>query len=129
MDGADARIERLFVYGTLQPGRLRWPLLAPFAVGHRPADVRGTIYDTGYGWPVAVFAPSDHCVPGTLVDLDRERLDEALGVLDDVEATATDLLRRIAVTTTDGDLAWTYHCDHPTDAMVRIARWAGTDEA
>ena len=46
---------RLFVYGTLQPGRLRWPVLAPFATGHRPASVPGTLHDTGNGWPVAVF--------------------------------------------------------------------------
>ena len=74
----DERIERLFVYGTLQPGRLRWPFLARFAIGHRPAEVSGTIYDTGYGWPVAVFGPSAESVPGTLVDLDGEHLGEAL---------------------------------------------------
>ena len=49
-------------------------------------------------------------------------------MLDDVEATATDLLRRIAVTTTAGERAWTYHCDHPTDGMVRITRWDNDDE-
>ena len=43
----------LFVYGTLQPGRLRWPFLEPFAIGHRPADVYGELFDSGYGWPVA----------------------------------------------------------------------------
>jgi hypothetical protein len=36
---------RLFVYGTLQPGRLRWPALAPYAAGHRPAAVPGRLYD------------------------------------------------------------------------------------
>ena len=61
---------RLFVYGTLQPGRLRWPVLAPFATGHRPASVPGTLHDTGNGWPVAVFEPGDGDVPGVLVDLD-----------------------------------------------------------
>ena len=122
------RIERLFVYGTLQPGHLRWPFLAPFAVDHRPADVSGEMYDGGFGWPVATFAPSARQVPGTLVDLDPDRLAEALRVLDAVEATATDLLRRVAVTTTAGDRAWTYHCDHPPAGMARIARWHGTDE-
>ena len=124
----DDQIGRLFVYGTLQPDHLRWPFLAPFALGRRTAEVSGTIYDTGHGWPVAVFGPSAHTVPGTLVDLDPERLHEALAVLDDVEATATDLLRRIAVTTTDGLRAWTYHCDRPTDGMARIERWDGRDE-
>ena len=63
---------RLFVYGTLQPGRLRWPLLAPFAIRHRPAAVPGTLHDTGNGWPIAVFDPADGEVPGVLVDLDAD---------------------------------------------------------
>ena len=67
-------------------------------------------------------------VPGTLVDLDQARADEALAVLDDVEATATDLLARVAVTTTDGAAAWAYHCERPVPHMARIARWVATDE-
>jgi hypothetical protein len=38
------------------------------------------------------------------------------------------VLRRIAVTTTAGDRAWTYHCDDPTGELRRIARWTGVDE-
>jgi hypothetical protein len=53
---------------------------------------------------------------------------EALELLDAVEATATDLLARVAVTTTDGDPAWTYHCARPEPGMVRIARWERVDE-
>jgi gamma-glutamylcyclotransferase (GGCT)/AIG2-like uncharacterized protein YtfP len=120
---------RLFVYGTLQPGHLRWPFLEPFATRHQPAEVHGELFDSGYGWPVARFGTSvvDR-VPGTLVDLDPERSDEALAVMDDVEATATDLLVRIAVTTVDGRAAWTYHCTQPEPGMLRIARWTSTDE-
>ena len=70
---------RLFVYGTLQPGRLRWPFLEPFALGHRPATLAGLLYDTGQGWPAATFdGAGHHVVPGTLVELDPERADEAL---------------------------------------------------
>jgi gamma-glutamylcyclotransferase (GGCT)/AIG2-like uncharacterized protein YtfP len=120
---------RLFVYGTLQPGRLRWPFLEPFVVGHGPATVPGRLYDSGFGWPVATFdAIEPALVPGTLVDLDPERADEALAVMDDVEATATDLLARVAVTTVDGDAAWTYHCAAPEPGMVRIPSWTSTDE-
>ncbi len=122
---------RLFVYGTLQPGRLRWPFLEPFVIGARPAAVAGVLYDSGYGWPVATFATDGDTadtVPGTLVDLDPERADEALEVMDDVEATATDLLARVAVTTTDGAAAWTYHCTQPEPGMARIDRWVSTDE-
>ena len=119
---------RLFVYGTLQPGRLRWPFLAPYAAGHRPADVAGLLYDSGYGWPVATFGAGEPVVPGTLVDLDPARVGVALAVLDEVEATATDLLVRIAVATTDGTPAWAYHCAVPEPGMVPIARWTSTDE-
>ena len=119
---------RLFAYGTLQPGRLRWPFLAPFAAGHRPAEVAGRIYDSGNGWPVATFEDGDELVPGTVIDLDPGRADEAIALLDVVEATATDLLRRIAVTTTDGARAWAYHCDRPTAEMTRISVWDSLDE-
>lgn len=121
--GSQGRPARLFVYGTLQPGRLRWPTLERYAEGHRPASVPGRIYDAGYGWPVADFERSDAQVPGTLVDLDRRRLDEALLVLDEVEATATDLLGRILITTTDGERAWTYHCHRVLAGFTQIERW------
>ena len=127
---ADPDPPRLFVYGTLQPGHLRWPFLEPFATGHRPALVAGHLYDSGYGWPVAAFADGvdSDVVPGTLVDLDPERADEALEVLDDVEATATDLLGRVVVTTLEGVTAWAYHCVAPEPGMLRIDRWTSTDE-
>jgi gamma-glutamylcyclotransferase (GGCT)/AIG2-like uncharacterized protein YtfP len=118
---------KLFVYGTLMPGRLRWPILAPFANGHRPASVSGRLYDSGNGWPVAVFGP-DGEVPGVLVDLDPERVDEALPILDEVEGTATDLLQRIEVITADGERAWTYHCTHGVDGLAPIERWADQPE-
>jgi gamma-glutamylcyclotransferase (GGCT)/AIG2-like uncharacterized protein YtfP len=118
---------KLFVYGTLMPGRLRWPILAPFANCHRPALVSGRLYDSGNGWPVAVFGP-EGVIPGVLVDLDPSRVDEALPILDEVEGTATDLLRRIEVVTADGDRAWTYHCPHVVDGLAPIERWADQPE-
>lgn len=45
----------LFVYGTLMPGRLRWPLVADDVVDRRPATVPGTLYDTGHGYPALVL--------------------------------------------------------------------------
>lgn len=119
---------RLFVYGTLQPGRLRWPLLEPFVTSHRPASVPGRMFDSGNGWPVAVFEPSADVVPGVLIDLRLDRLAEALRVLDAAETAATDLLARVVVTTTEDDAAWAYHCGGPTSSMVRIGRWHGIAE-
>ncbi|MBA3289376.1 MAG: gamma-glutamylcyclotransferase [Acidimicrobiia bacterium] len=118
----------LFVYGTLQPGRLRWPFLAPYVVGAaRPATVPGALYDTGGGWPIAVFGAAG-AVPGTLVRLDPNRLGEALTVLDEIEVTATASLRRIVVTTTDGESAWAYHWVDAVDGFVPIDRWTSRDE-
>jgi gamma-glutamylcyclotransferase (GGCT)/AIG2-like uncharacterized protein YtfP len=113
----------LFVYGTLMPGRLRWPLLARFARGHRPAEVHGSLYDSGQGWPVAVFG-ADGVIPGVLVELDPAKIDEALPAIDEVEDTATDLLRRVEITTLDGDVAWAYHYPHSVDGLAAIERWA-----
>ena len=67
-------------------------------------------------------------MPGTLVGLDPDRADEALAVLDEVEATATDLLVRVAVTTADGAGAWAYHCDRPQPHMARIVPLDDDDE-
>lgn len=127
-EDGNSDLARLFVYGTLQPGRLRWPFLEPFVTGHRSASVNGRIYDAGCGWPVADFEQLDGRVPGTLIDLDRHRIDEALTVLDELEATATDLLRRVVVTTADGERAWTYHCDRVMDRFTPIERWGALDE-
>ncbi|MDQ3544513.1 MAG: gamma-glutamylcyclotransferase [Actinomycetota bacterium] len=114
---------RLFVYGTLMPGRLRWPILEPFVEAQRPASVPGALYDSGEGWPVAAFVDGPLTVPGVLVDLDPSRLDSALPLLDDVEDTATDKLRRIVVTTTDGATAWAYHHHRPVEGLPQIEAW------
>lgn len=121
---------RLFVYGTLMPGRLRWPFLEPFTAGHGAATARGLIFDSGQGWPVAVLsgpaidAMNEHdVVPGFVVDLHARRLDEALVILDEVEDTATDTLRHVVVTTTAGQDAWAYHFTEATTGLRRIDRW------
>ena len=89
----------------------------------------GVLYDSGNGWPVAVFGgdpPGD--VPGVLVDLDPDRLDDALDLLDRIEGVVTDLLRRVVVTTTDQAAAWAYHWPGTTVSMQPIDRWDTTDE-
>jgi gamma-glutamylcyclotransferase (GGCT)/AIG2-like uncharacterized protein YtfP len=75
-----------------------------------------------------VFDDTAGPVPGTIVDLDRHRLEEILLLLDDVERAATDLLRRVVVTTSVGDMAWAYHCTTSTAGMTQIDRWAASVE-
>lgn len=126
-DLSAARLNRLFVYGTLMPGRLRWPLLAPHAVGHRLAEVPGALFDSGNGWPVAVFGDAG-TVPGTVVELDPAILDELLPVIDEVEDTVGGAFERVVVTTTDGETAWAYRYLHDVSPMTRIAVWDRADE-
>ena len=126
MSGPTGQAVRLR-HAAARPAALaaRWPR-SP--LGHHPAAVPGRLYDSGYGWPVAVFTfGSDH-VPGTIVDLDAARLSTALAALDEIELAATDVLRRVVVTTTDGETAWTYHCHRPIAGMTRIPRWTSRDE-
>ena len=116
-------VSRLFVYGTLMPRRLRWPILEPFVRSHREAAARGAIYDSGEGWPVAVFGDGDDRIPGVLVDLRPEFLGDVLPLLDEVEDAATDKLRRVLITTTDGVTAWAYHHPHAVEGLTRIDAW------
>jgi len=75
-----------------------------------------------------VFEGTAGLVPGTILDLDRHRLDEILVLLDDVESAATDLLTRIIVTTTEGETAWAYRWIGSTAGMTPIDRWAAAVE-
>lgn len=124
--------DALFVYGTLMPGRLRWPHLEPFATGHRAAAVPGALFDSGNGWPVAVLdgvAAGGSTVPGVLVDVDPVRVDDCLELIDEVEDTATDELRRVRVTTTGGEAAWAYHFTRPVAGLAPVADWSSIDRA
>jgi gamma-glutamylcyclotransferase (GGCT)/AIG2-like uncharacterized protein YtfP len=118
-----ARTRPVFVYGTLMPGHLRWPLLGPHARAWREAEVPGTLYDTGHGYPAATFREGTTAVPGWLVDL-RPGIDaDVLRELDEVEGVASGLYDRVVVRATDGTEAWSYTWAGPTDAFTPIARW------
>ncbi|MBP3083102.1 gamma-glutamylcyclotransferase family protein [Mycolicibacterium fortuitum] len=120
----------VFVYGTLQPGQPRWPALAPFALRSGVSwsvSVAGRLFDTGYGWPAAVFDPvtSDQ-IPGVVVSVRPESTTDALAALDDVEGVATGLFLRVVVHI-EGQPCWAYQWSHPTDRFRRIARWPHTN--
>lgn len=98
----------LFVYGTLQPGDVRWPILAPFADGEgTPDSVGGHVYDTGLGYPAAVFG-DDGTIVGRTYRLRRDRVDAALAALDEEEFSVPGGYRRVIVTTHRGVEAWAY---------------------
>lgn len=98
----------LFVYGTLRPGDVRWPLLARFVADDGADDsAPGRVFDTGLDYPAAVFG-GDGAIRGRTYVLRDDRLDEALAVLDEEEDTVAGLYRRVQVTTGRGTVAWAY---------------------
>jgi gamma-glutamylcyclotransferase (GGCT)/AIG2-like uncharacterized protein YtfP len=102
--------DRLFVYGTLQPGASAWPLLEPWVAGSpRPATLPGSLYDTGRGYP-ALRLGGAATVSGWLVTL---RTPAALSAMDSYEGPE---YQRIRVPFPDG-LAWTYVWARPFDGL------------
>lgn len=108
--------ERIFVYGTLQRGEAR----SCYMQGCRltgTMNVPGRLYDTGRGYPAAVFDPeSPSSVTGELYA--AENAGEKIAELDVVEGTDSGLFRRVAVS--HGGLR--LHCYEPgplLDGCVR----------
>lgn len=115
----------LFVYGTLRPGEVRWHHLSPYVVDDGvDAVVPGELFDTGLGYPAAVFGSSGgECgvmesgvVRGRVYGLVDDPA--ALEHLDAVEGAVRGLYRRIDVVTSVGLTAWAYECGDP-DLLVR----------
>jgi gamma-glutamylcyclotransferase (GGCT)/AIG2-like uncharacterized protein YtfP len=109
---------RLFVYGTLQPGANAWHLLEPWATGTpRPAVVQGVLYDTGCGYPALRLGDDDPGVPGWVIEL-RSPSGCALSVMDSYEGSE---YRRVLVTLPDGVVCWTYVWVNGFDGMRRLS--------
>jgi gamma-glutamylcyclotransferase (GGCT)/AIG2-like uncharacterized protein YtfP len=148
-----AECDRLFVYGTLLPGHLRWPMLAGRALDHQPGSVPGRLLDTGRGWPAATFGPvhggGGGRVPGSVVRFAPGALDSLLPALDAMEGisrppdAAADPYERIvvAVELDGGDdaaspdagaravEAWAYHALRVDPAWRQIDAWTDQPEA
>jgi len=118
--------DRVFVYGTLQPGESRWDLLAPYAdpdVPPYPAKAPGSLYDTHRGWPAAVFGDgSGRVVAGVVVTLAAGVEDAALGELDRVEGVPHGLFERRRVEV-EGQACWTWHWLAATTGFTPIDAW------
>jgi gamma-glutamylcyclotransferase (GGCT)/AIG2-like uncharacterized protein YtfP len=98
-------VDRLFVYGTLQPGASAWHLLEPWVTGTpRPAGLPGVLYDTGCGYPALELRADGPAVSGWLVRL-RAPSGPALAALDSYEGSE---YRRVRVRLADGERCWTY---------------------
>ncbi|HEX3778058.1 MAG TPA: gamma-glutamylcyclotransferase family protein [Pseudonocardiaceae bacterium] len=109
--------DRVFVYGTLQPGGTAWSVAEPWCAGEpQPARLTGTLYDTGLGWPALRLAGRTE-VPGRLLRLRTPAA--ALAMLDEYEGKE---YRRVRVALPDGSLCWTYEWTDPVAGMTELTR-------
>jgi gamma-glutamylcyclotransferase (GGCT)/AIG2-like uncharacterized protein YtfP len=93
----------VFVYGTLVPGGRYYDVVAAVVVAHRPARVHGRLFDTGRGYPAAMFDDGPAEISGVVLTLsDAQR---SLARLDRFEG---DEYVRREVVTTNGDSVWSY---------------------
>jgi len=112
-------VDQLFCYGTLLPGQERWKFLAPFVLGYEPDQVSGRVYDTGLGYPAALFDRVG-VIHGFRFRLDLEQLSEALLLLDEIEGAVEGLYRRVLVTTSMGVEAHAYQYGGTLDQLIDI---------
>ncbi len=120
MDGEAAA--RVFVYGTLMPGHLRWGLLSGAVVAHEEASTGGRLYDTGWGYPGARFDEPGR-IAGVVCRIDPARRDEVWDLLDEVEGHQ---YWRREVVLDDGTAALAYEFVAPVDGFVVLdGRWRG----
>jgi gamma-glutamylcyclotransferase (GGCT)/AIG2-like uncharacterized protein YtfP len=110
----DSWPDRLFVYGTLQPGERAWHLLEPQVSAVYATTAAGRLHDTGRGYPALLAGTAP--VPGHVVTL---RDPAALPALDRYEGPEY-VRRRIVV---DGRPCWTYVWTGAVDGLRPIARW------
>ena len=118
-------IGAVFVYGTLMPGHLRWSIIEPYVVERWQDVVAGQLYDPGRGYPGARFDVSGR-IPGWGLQLDGDRLTDAVDLLDEVEGPH--LYTRVAVVTGVGRPAWSYRVDLDVTDMTPIDAWSRTVE-
>ncbi|MFT7839469.1 gamma-glutamylcyclotransferase family protein [Saccharothrix sp. BKS2] len=113
--------DRLFVYGTLQPGMGAWSLVEPFVLDDpEPAALPGALHDTGLGYP-ALRPAGGPLVPGHLLRLAHP--EDALPVLDEYEG---DEYARVRVALPDGRVCWTYVWTAEVGDMPRLeGGWVG----
>lgn len=104
-------LNRVFIYGTLIPGQVRWPYMASY-VAHNEADnTPGLLYATPFGYPAARFDATgnlDRLIQGYTMTIHPHTLESCLAELDEIESAVTGLYHRVVIETGNGHHAWAY---------------------
>lgn len=108
--------DRLFAYGTLVPGGRYFSVVERFVATTAAATVTGTLYDTGAGYPAAVFHEPGPALHGVVLDFVAGATADALAALDRFEGPE---YRRVVVSSTAG-AAWAYEWAGPVTDLVVI---------
>lgn len=115
----------LFVYGTTMPGHLRYPQIETFVAESTRDNVPGRLYDSGSGYPAAVFGAGLGTIEGYVLRLRPDRAAEALRALTEMEAG---LFHPVPVRTAGGVDATAYEWIGSTDGLTPIAgMWSGPE--
>ncbi|MCB0893402.1 MAG: gamma-glutamylcyclotransferase [Propionibacteriaceae bacterium] len=112
----------LFVYGSSMPGMSRYQAISAYVVRSARDTVRGSLYDSGLGYPMARFDGQGE-IRGFVLWLDAATAQAALTEMTRVEAG---LFHPVQVRTGSGVTAQAYEWIGSTDGYPRIDAWDGT---
>lgn len=112
----------LFVYGSSMPGMSRYDVIGPYVLRSARDTVRGSLHDSGLGYPMARFDGSG-VIRGVVLWLDPATAQAALTEMTRVEAG---LFHPVQVRTASGVTAQAYEWIGATDGFPRIDAWDGS---
>lgn len=96
----ERRTVPLFLYGTLMPGQLYHSRIAYGVAWYEPAQAKGVLYDTGLGYPAALFG-GDETIDGFVVHIRQSLAAEIMAEIDKLEDEGNEY-RRVKIRTLDG---------------------------
>lgn len=107
-----------FMYGTMKPGHFFYPEIDEFVAETIQATTRGRLFDSGVGYPAAVFDPSsEQVISGFLLRWVPDLAAAANQKIADIE---NNLFRPTMVVTDQGIRAIAYEWIGSTDSLTPI---------